>query len=257
MMNAGRAIRTWGLAVAIFAAGCGESVESPGTDPDVLLAADVDAGRRIYDDNGCANCHGSDGSGRGPNAAYMSPPPRDYRDPAAYKVGITVDAVAESIAAGFSEGGAAMPAFAHLTAEQLRQLATLVVSLQRPESETVRVEDAWVAETPPATDVTAAYMTLGHDASEPDALVGVEAKGARVRVHETGGQNGSTSMQPLDRVVLDPGELVEFAPGGLHLMLTGLRSAVTAGDTIELTLFFESRTARRLNVPVRRRNADN
>ena len=53
-----------------------------------------------------------------------------------------------------------MPAFSHLTAEQLRQLASLVVSLQRPESESVRIEDAWVAETSPETDVTSAYMTL-------------------------------------------------------------------------------------------------
>jgi len=247
----------WGIAGSIFLVGCGDSFEEPAADPAALLAADVEAGRRIYDSNGCANCHGSDGSGRGPNAAYMNPPPRDYRDPGAYKAGISVDAVAQSIATGFSEDGAAMPAFAHLTAEQLRQLASFVVSLQRPESELVEVEGAWVAETPPATDVTAGYMTLVHDAAPPDALVQVEAKGARARVHATRQRDGSTSMEPLERLELDVGAVVELAPGGLHLMLSGLRSPLVAGDFVELTLYFESHTARRLSVPVRRRGADN
>lgn len=247
----------WGLPLSLLLVGCGESAEQPGVDPVAVLAADVEAGRRIYDNNGCANCHGSDGSGRGPNAAYMNPPPRDYRDPRAYKAGITVDAVARSIATGFSEGGAAMPAFSHLTAEQLRQLASLVVSLQRPESESVRIEDAWVAETLPETDVTAAYMTLFQDAAEPDVLVEVEAKGARARVHATRAQDSMTSMEPVERVELDAGGIVELAFGGLHLMLSGLRSPLVAGDVVEMTLFFESRTARRLSVPVRRRGAKN
>ena len=257
MTNARRTTTTLGLAVSLLLTGCGESTERPGIDPDAALLADIDAGRRLYDDNGCANCHGSDGSGRGPNAAYMNPPPRDYRDPEAYKAGITVDAVTQSIATGFSEGGAAMPAFSHLTAEQLRQLASLVVSLQRPESESVRIEDAWVAETSPETDVTSAYMTLVHDAAEPDVLVAVEAKGARARVHATRAQDGMTSMEPLERVELDAGGIVELVPGGLHFMLSGLRSPLVAGDVVEMTLFFESRTARRLSVPARRPGTDN
>ena len=256
VMKSRRDIMTWGIIVSILAVRCGGSIEQPGAAPGVLLAADVDAGRRIYDNNGCANCHGPDGSGRGPNAPYMNPPPRDYRDPESYKAGITVDAVAESIAIGFSEDGAAMPAFAHLNAEQLRQLATLVVSLQRPESKFIRVEDAWVAETPSGTNVTAAYMTLVHDAPESDALVEVEVKGARVRVHETRDQDGLTSMQPLERVELGPVAIVELAPGGLHIMLSGLRSPLIDGDMVEMVLYFESRTARRLNVPVRRRRAE-
>ncbi len=241
---------TSALALSVLVAGCGDRTAPPGPDPAALLAADVAAGRAIYDNNGCANCHGTDGSGRGPNAAYMDPPPRDYRDPEAYKVGIDVDAVAESIAAGFSEDGGAMPAFSHLTAEQLRQLASFVVSLQRPESPLVDVVDAWVAETPPGTNVTAGYMTLVSSAELSDALIQVEAKGARTRVHATRDQDGVTAMESLDRVEFDDGGRVELTPGGLHLMLNGLRAPLVAGDVVEMTLYFESRTARRVSVPV-------
>lgn len=261
-MTARRASLIWGLAGSIFVMGCADSRHEPAADSGAAaapsLAADIEAGRTIYDNNGCANCHGSDGSGRGPNAAYMDPPPRDYRDPGAYKAGITVDAVAQSIANGFTEGGAAMPAFAHLTAEQLRQLSSFVVSLQRPESDDVAVEGAWVAETPPATEVTAGYMTLvQEEGAGADALVQVEAKGARTRLHATRVQDGSTSMEPLERLELGAGTAVQLTPGGTHLMLSGLRSPLVAGDVVEMTLYFESGTARRLSVPVRRRGAEN
>ncbi len=251
-----RTIATTGIAVSIFVAGCADSTELPGPDPTALLAADIAAGRGIYDNNGCANCHGSDGSGRGPNAAYMNPPPRDYRDPGAYKAGIGVDAVAVSIASGFSEDGAAMPAFSHLTPEQLQQLASFVVSLQRPESERVDVEDAWVAETPPGATVTAGYMTLVTDPEEPDALIQVEAKGARARVHATREEGGSTAMEPVERLEPDAEGRLQLAPGGFHLMLNGLKGPLVAGDVVEMTLYFESNTARRLSVPVRPRGAE-
>ncbi|HEU5058301.1 MAG TPA: cytochrome c [Kofleriaceae bacterium] len=40
--------------------------------------ADDDRGRRLYD-RYCAVCHGESGDGRGPSAAFLWPPPRDFR----------------------------------------------------------------------------------------------------------------------------------------------------------------------------------
>jgi mono/diheme cytochrome c family protein len=48
-----------------------------------VSAEDLDRGRMAYVDF-CASCHGLDGDGRGPEAAGMSPPPRDFRK-AAFK----------------------------------------------------------------------------------------------------------------------------------------------------------------------------
>lgn len=43
-----------------------------------VSAEDLDRGRMAYVDF-CASCHGLDGDGRGPDAAGMDPPPRDFR----------------------------------------------------------------------------------------------------------------------------------------------------------------------------------
>lgn len=44
-------------------------------------AADAAKGRVVYETR-CAPCHGSDGRGDGPAAAAITPPPRNFRDPA-------------------------------------------------------------------------------------------------------------------------------------------------------------------------------
>jgi periplasmic copper chaperone A len=46
-------------------------------------------------------------------------------------------------------------------------------------------------------------------------------------------------MRPVDSVALDPGKPVTFKPGGYHVMLTGLKSPLKAGDSLPLTFTFE------------------
>ena len=70
-----------------------------------LDPAAIAEGQRIYLSNGCANCHGEDGSGRGAIGAGFDPRPRDYRDPAAYRVGTDVATIAQTIADGLPAPG--------------------------------------------------------------------------------------------------------------------------------------------------------
>jgi high-affinity iron transporter len=49
--------------------------------PGVARAADAAKGRTTFETR-CAPCHGSDGKGDGPAAAAITPPPRNFRDPA-------------------------------------------------------------------------------------------------------------------------------------------------------------------------------
>ena len=75
-----------------------------------LPGTDAAAGRELYLRHGCALCHGQEGRGDGPNASLLRPPPRDYTDPAAYRNGTDVDAIAATIAAGMPAPGGGMPA---------------------------------------------------------------------------------------------------------------------------------------------------
>jgi copper(I)-binding protein len=48
-----------------------------------------------------------------------------------------------------------------------------------------------------------------------------------------------------------PGEKLELAPGGLHVMLMGLRKPLVAGRTFRLELLFEVAGSREVLVAVR------
>ncbi|OXE36255.1 MAG: hypothetical protein CGW95_08855 [Phenylobacterium zucineum] len=58
----------------------------------------------------------------------------------------------------------------------------------------------------------------------------------RVDIHQTVMVDGIMSMQQIQTgIVLPPGKSVIFEPGGKHLMLLGLKSALKSGNTFPLT----------------------
>ena len=117
------AILRWAL-VAV-AAGCtGESDDAKGT---------VAQGKALFTRNGCAVCHGPDGRGDGQIAETLQPPPRDFRDPAAYKNGHSEAAIARTIQKGMP--GTSMPGYRHLSAEEREQIAAYIRSLLKKENE--------------------------------------------------------------------------------------------------------------------------
>jgi copper(I)-binding protein len=46
-------------------------------------------------------------------------------------------------------------------------------------------------------------------------------------------------MERVDKIALAPDARVELRPGSYHLMLIGLKRALTPGQTVTLTLEFE------------------
>ncbi|MGM0451099.1 MAG: copper chaperone PCu(A)C [Pseudomonadota bacterium] len=106
----------------------------------------------------------------------------------------------------------------------------------------IRVEDAWSRATPPGIDRGAGYMTLHNAGDEARTLNGANAEGAgRVEIHESREEDGQMRMEQLpDGVTLEPGETVELAPMGIHLMLMGLDEPLVEGETFPVTLEFRN-----------------
>jgi len=73
----------------------------------------------------------------------------------------------------------------------------------------------------------------------PDALLSATADlAASVEIHETRNMSGMM-MERIPKIALPPGGRVELKPGGYHLMLMGLKSALGPGQSVTLTLVFE------------------
>lgn len=116
----------------------------------------------------------------------------------------------------------------------------------------VEVTGAWCRATPNGARTGACYATfraIGGD----DRLVSVETSAADLaEVHEMEERDGMMRMNPLTGgLMLSEGQEVAMAPGGTHLMLTGLTSPLAAGEQVPVVLAFESGREVSLLLPVR------
>ncbi len=101
----------------------------------------------------------------------------------------------------------------------------------------LQLEDAWVRALPPVQRNTAAYLVLHNRSDQPVSIRGGRSPVAgRVEVHRTREIDGYTRMEQLDVLILGPGERLELAPGGTHLMLLDLERMPEAGERVELCL---------------------
>jgi len=103
----------------------------------------------------------------------------------------------------------------------------------------VEVERPWSRATFAKTG--AAYLTIVNHGATADALVAVSSPAAgKAMVHRTVMEEGVMKMQPVLPLELAPGATVKLAPGGLHVMLMGLKAPLTEGDKVPVTLTFEN-----------------
>ena len=116
----------------------------------------------------------------------------------------------------------------------------------------VSVSDTWARATAPGQTSAAAYMTIANRGSADDKLVAVAAPSpAMAMVHRTSSANGVSSMHAMDDgLVVPAGSTVELKPLGAHIMVTGLKDALKAGDSLPLTLRFQHSGERQVAVRI-------
>jgi periplasmic copper chaperone A len=114
------------------------------------------------------------------------------------------------------------------------------------------VTNAWSRSTPPVAKVGVVYFTLKNDTNKSDRLLKLSTSVAeKVEVHRTEVLDGIARMREVAVLHLDAGQALEFKPGGMHVMLIGLRKPLVAGSTYELELLFEVAGPRKVKVQVR------
>ncbi len=114
----------------------------------------------------------------------------------------------------------------------------------------LKVENAW-SRPAMAGRVGVAYLTVT-DTGAPDRLTGASSPAAaRVELHQSMTANGVASMRSVATLPVAPGKPAVLAPGGYHLMLIGLKQALTVGESFPLTLDFATAGAVTTTVTVR------
>lgn len=103
----------------------------------------------------------------------------------------------------------------------------------------IRVAAALIPQ-PPSTSEGAMYVVLRNGSVE-DTLVSVSSEAVQTaELHETmpGDQQRMGHMMPVKEIVLRPGETLQLAPGGRHVMLMGFAKRPEVGETITVRLHF-------------------
>ena len=104
----------------------------------------------------------------------------------------------------------------------------------------LRVDAAWARATAGMASNGVVYMTLSNHGEETDSLIDLVTPIAqKAALHETMSRGDILSMRSVTAVEVLPGESTVLGPGGLHVMLMGLRAPIDAGQNFPLTLVFK------------------
>ena len=114
-------------------------------------------------------------------------------------------------------------------------LLSLAAAAQQ--SSTMVLADAWVRALPPTQTNTAAYVTVTNPGKVAIMITGASTGLAQqVQIHTTREIEGYMRMEQLQNLPVAPGESVQLAPGGTHLMLLGLSRMPMPGETVHFCL---------------------
>jgi copper(I)-binding protein len=98
----------------------------------------------------------------------------------------------------------------------------------------------------------AVYFVIENQTGQDDTLMDVRGDTAEaVEVHLSQMDDKDVmTMERQESVSIPAKSSVEFKPGGLHVMLIGLKKDLQMGDTFDITLVFQNAGEININVPV-------
>jgi periplasmic copper chaperone A len=116
----------------------------------------------------------------------------------------------------------------------------------------LQVSDAWARPSQAGAN-SAVYFVVENGQAQDDMLLSAESDAAQVvELHQSLVDDaGHMMMQHQEHIAIPAGQSVEFAPGGLHIMLIGLTDDLQPGESITLQLNFQSAGTVQVEAPVR------
>lgn len=145
-----------------------------------------------------------------------------------------------------------------LAAALLLTFAALAAISQMVRAGSLRIEDAYARATIGMAKTGAVYLTVSNDGSSPERLrraTTAVAEHAQLHVHAMKGD--VMTMAPVECLVIPAGGRITMAPGGLHIMLTGLASPLKEGQQFPMRLSFDNAGETVIDVVVKGPGAGN
>ncbi len=121
----------------------------------------------------------------------------------------------------------------------------------------LQVQDAWIAEAPPAAEVMAGYIRLTNPANadiriETATSVSFES----IEFHSTRMENGQMKMQRLAALEIPAHGSLQLESGGQHMMLFNPSKRYVDGDSIDIIFGCSGQSTAPVEFRVKRMSAD-
>ena len=117
----------------------------------------------------------------------------------------------------------------------------------------LQIDHPWARALPPVAKNGAVYLEIRNTGTAPDRLVAISTPAAEsAELHRTQVDGGTARMGELAALEIKPGDSALLHPGGLHIMLNGLKLPLKAGTEFPLTLRFEKAGLVELEIRVER-----
>lgn len=115
------------------------------------------------------------------------------------------------------------------------------------------IEASWVRAAPPGAASLAGYLVLRNPCAATVEVADVESRDFGMpMIHRTVVEDGVSRMRPAGKLVVPPGEVLRFEPGGLHLMLMRPLRPLAEGDMAGIRLVLADGRRVYAEFPVRR-----
>ena len=98
----------------------------------------------------------------------------------------------------------------------------------------------WSRALPPVATNGAAYLMVHNNGNTSDKIIAIKSPIAKtVMMHQSVSENGNVHMEHIKELSVKPRGMINFKPGGYHVMLMGLNKPLVAGESFPITVVME------------------
>lgn len=117
--------------------------------------------------------------------------------------------------------------------------------------DSVAIMNSWVREALPGAGVNAGYMTLFNVSDQDLTITKIESESfGSIEIHQMAPVDGMMQMSEIKDMLIPAKQSVELAPGGKHLMMMDPSKDFIQGQTVEMSLTFDTGSIQLMTVPV-------
>jgi len=122
----------------------------------------------------------------------------------------------------------------------------------------VTVNNAWIREAPPVSQVQAAYATIKNNQTNDVQLISASSSAyKKIEFHQTVLENGINKMLHQPSITIPHNSHVTLKPEGMHMMLFNPVKPLRAGEEVTITFEFSDNSTTTQNFLVKKSTGTN